>query len=240
MVLKGGQLGPSIFNQGSLLLLLFIYLFRLYRGILADRRNGQRKARAKMLNWELSRVSEFFFFFLKQVLLAWSPQEWHFWLCLLVEDGQRNSQNGLAVSSPLRACPLENQMKDRHAMVKHGQGQSEVWSDVTRPGIYGTPALPNSDSRRRKALSHSPFKNSSHCSQTWSCWQPKFFGSLIKRKKTRRFLGLCSKPLTWNICGEAQESTFIGRIQWFRLIFHRGHSNSTFKRWLWCRPDPHF
>lgn len=68
MVLKGGQLGPSIFNQGSLLLLLFIYLFRLYRGMLADRGNGQRKARAKMLNWELSEV--FFFFFLKQVLLA--------------------------------------------------------------------------------------------------------------------------------------------------------------------------
>lgn len=69
---------------------------------------------------------------------------------------------------------------------------------------------------------------------------PNSLEAWLKEKKTRKFLGLCFKPLTWNICGEAQESTFIGRIQWFRLIFHRGHSNSTFKRWLWCRPDPHF
>lgn len=61
MVPKGGQLGPSIFNRGSLLLLLFIYLFGLYRGMLADKGNGQRKARAEMLNQELSRVSEVIF-----------------------------------------------------------------------------------------------------------------------------------------------------------------------------------
>lgn len=43
-------------------------------------------------------------------------------------------------------------------MVKRGQGQSEVCRDVTRLGIYDTPALPNSDSGTRKTLSPFPFQ----------------------------------------------------------------------------------
>lgn len=38
--------------------------------MLADKGNGQRRARAEKLNWELSRVSEVIIFFLKQVLVT--------------------------------------------------------------------------------------------------------------------------------------------------------------------------
>lgn len=63
--------------------------------------------------------------------------------------------------------------------------------------------------------------------------------------KRSRFLGLFPKILTWDVWGGAQESTFIGRIQWFKhklftdFLAHslRGHSNSAFKSWPCCRVD---
>lgn len=61
------------------------------------------------------------FFEKKQVLLAWSPQEWHFWLCLPVEDGQRNSQNGLAGFFPLESLSA---WKPNERQACHGQAWS--------------------------------------------------------------------------------------------------------------------
>lgn len=105
---------------------------------------------------------------------------------------------------------------------------------MTRLGIYDIPTLPNSDSRRRKTLLPFPFQKLITLLSDLGLLTAQTLWKLDlktnKQTKNRRCLGLCSKPLTWDIWGGAQELHLLEEFSGLDTLFTEAtqapHSNA--------------